>query len=114
MANEYCDRYNYRNHVKKNLSAPFEHFVEGAQWADTHPQSPWISVSDYLPTRYKQVLILFYARAIDGSNEYDSCAGFYNGDFWVAVGYNVQNARINSTVTHWMLIPAPPQKGGQQ
>lgn len=90
-------------------------FEQGAQWADTHPQSPWISVSDQLPQQYKPVVVLFYNRAIDGSKEYDSCGGFYNSvGEWIAFGYNVQNAKINSTVTHWMPIPDPPQKGGGQ
>ena len=26
-------------------------FFDGAEWADKHPQSPWISVKDRLPTK---------------------------------------------------------------
>lgn len=89
-------------------------FVEGALWAIKHAKSPWISVSDQLPQQYKPVVVLFYNHAFDGSKEYDSCAGFYNSvGEWIAFGYNVQNAKINSTVTHWMPIPAPPQEGGE-
>lgn len=31
-------------------------FVEGAQWADEHPKSPWISVEERLPE--KDVLVI--------------------------------------------------------
>ena len=32
-------------------------FEEGAEWADTHPKSTWISVDDDLPYRHKELLL---------------------------------------------------------
>ena len=29
-------------------------FEEGAQWADEHPKSPWISVEERLPAKYER------------------------------------------------------------
>lgn len=29
----------------------YEGYIDGANWADNHPKSPWISTKDKLPTR---------------------------------------------------------------
>lgn len=36
---------------------PRDCFEEGAEWADTHSKSPWISVRDDLPYRHKELLL---------------------------------------------------------
>ena len=30
-------------------------FIEGAEWADTHPMTPWISVEDDLPCNHEEM-----------------------------------------------------------
>lgn len=31
-------------------------FIEGAEWADNHPKSPWISIKDDLPCNHEELL----------------------------------------------------------
>lgn len=88
-------------------------FQVGALWADAHPQ--WISVKDILPEHYKPIIVGYRVRAVDGTIEQHYCAAFLNSNGeWVAFGYNVQNAKINAKVTHWMLIPELSEKGGKE
>lgn len=89
-------------------------FSLGAQWADAHQPSPWISVKDKLPGNYRGVLVNFETHDVDGTVGHNSCAAFHNtaGD-WIAHGYNVQNAKINAKVTHWMPVPGLPRIDGK-
>lgn len=95
-----------------NGGDPRDCFVRGARWADKHPQSPWISIKDRLPEafKYKPVLVSYEVNEADGTVWHDCCAAILNGqNDWIAFGYNVQNAKINAKVTHWMPIPELPQ-----
>lgn len=73
-------------------------FVEGAQWADEHPKSPWISVEERMPAKYELVLVK---------------TG--RGNFYLAEKDSVSQPRdefaipqlssyVNG-ITHWMPIP---------
>ena len=64
------------------------------RWCDEHPQ--WISVEDELPKERDWYLIY------DASMSHDVCMWY--GDCWGNC-YNV---------THWMPLPQPPKKGGEQ
>ena len=33
-------------------------FYEGAEWADEHPKSPWISVKEDLPCNHKELIVI--------------------------------------------------------
>lgn len=35
----------------------YEGYIDGANWADNHPKSPWISVNDDLPCNHKELLL---------------------------------------------------------
>ena len=69
-------------------------FITGAMWADSHPH--WISVEDELPE--EDGVYLFF----DAGTQ-----GVYVSFFWA-------DLKLNEGVTHWMPMPAPPKKGGEQ
>lgn len=105
VANEYCDRYNYRKHVKKNFSAPFEHFVEGALWADKHPAlSPWVSVKDWLPNVGDDILI--------ANTDGDIYHAAFIKDNYGNYGFEVLDEDFDKTAAaiFWMPIPPIPTK----
>lgn len=35
----------------------YEGYIDGANWEDNHPKSPWISVNDDLPCNHKELLL---------------------------------------------------------
>ena len=92
-------------------------FGMGVEWADTHPQ--WVSVEDELPhaehdnaTNFGA--FLFYTEPINekGSFEGRYRTGFYNS---VTGTYKIRpNHFGNTRVTHWMPLPQPPKKGGEE
>ena len=65
-----------------------------ARRADEHPH--WISVKDELPE--EDGVYLFF----DAGTQ-----GVYVSFFWA-------DLKLNEGVTHWMPLPAPPEKGGEQ
>lgn len=75
--------------------------------------SEWINAKERLPSPYKGVIVAYEADRTDGYIEYDYCYAFYNGKFWVATGFNVQNARIGCRVVAWMPIPPLPKEPPQ-
>lgn len=106
VANDYCDTYNYRNHVKGSDGAPFTHFLQGARWADDNPKSPWTSVKDKLPDVDDDVLIadtlgnIYHAAYIKDNHGND--------------GFEVLDADFDrdAVAIAWMLIPPLPKEGG--
>lgn len=76
-------------------------FIQGVEWADKHPNSPWISVKEKLPTDYKEVFVC-YKSPIYGVNFYD--VGIY-GDKWL----NTKGDTI-SEVIYWMPISKLPKE----
>lgn len=70
------------------------HFIEGAMWADEHPQ--WISVDDELP-QYGTYLVATEGNVVEIS--------LYDIDGW--------DNWHGGNVTHWMPI-VPPKKGDEQ
>lgn len=81
-------------------------FIEGAQWADENPKSPWISVEDRLPDRHpakfinwsKKVLVVV-KRGRECCTYIDEYSHIYNT--WRVFG---------DKVTHWMPIPELPKE----
>ena len=72
-------------------------FVAGAQWADAHPQSPWIGVDEGYPAKINKFLsepvLCRYTR---GGKEYYHVAQYdFEYKQWMI-----------EDVTHWMYIPA--------
>lgn len=75
------------------------HFIDGAKWADSHPQ--WTPVEEKLPEERKVVWVRkhFNKEVLGEFDIYDSAA-FCNGEFQCDNSCNV---------THWMPI-VPPRK----
>lgn len=79
-------------------------FVAGAQWADAHPH--WISVEDEMPMEYEEVLAI---ANVDG-NIVPFVGVCENGMFY----FIEPTIRKERRVTHWMPLPQPPKKGGEE
>jgi len=77
-------------------TAEYYGFLQGAEWADAHQPSPWISVEDRLPKKsvgyFSQWVLCRYKR---GSRIYYH-VGMYDYEF---DEWSIAN------VTHWMPIP---------
>ena len=77
-------------------------FIHGAEWADQHRR--WISVEENLPMECEPVLAAFgnhYARVC-----------FYSGGKWYIDAGVISDEAFG--VSHWMQIPPPPKKGGEE
>ena len=75
-------------------------FEQGAQWADEHPN--WVSVEEELPNDSDDKLV-----ALDN--------GRLSTDFWNYVdGHWEGYCCTEEHVTHWMPLPKPPKKGGEE
>lgn len=82
----------------------YEAFVEGAEWADAHPH--WISVADELPKDKEIVLVL-----TPDATFWCDVATYINGVEWLET---FNGWTVPTKVTHWMHLPAPSKKGGNQ
>lgn len=83
----------------KVMSAYEIGFIEGAVWADAHPH--WISVGDELPKENDYVLIC--------NNRGLMTTSLYENEEWV-----ISETYLAVNVTHWMPLPMPPKKGGEE
>ena len=85
-------------------------FRLGAEWADAHPQDPWVSVKDKMPDEGKTVLLWFggyFAVAILRGKEWWECTGWNSGGHWSALDKIPSLA--TEYITHWMYIPNAPE-----
>ena len=64
-------------------------FIDGAKWADSHPQ--WIPVEEELPPKFGRYMFLLAS-----------------GDMVYEVYY--PDLKLVENVTHWMPMPVPPQR----
>jgi len=81
-------------------------FIDGAHWADKHPQ--WISVDKELPPKRKDPLVIsneVFIRTTGG--HYLSAVYDYQDKQWIDV-YNIKTLESNKVI-HWMKI-VPPRK----
>ena len=77
-------------------------FIEGAEWSDANPKSPWISVNEKLPPVEKdnlsiKVLVVSTKGKIDFSR-YD-----YDIEGWISPVLDIE-------FTHWMQLPKLPKE----
>lgn len=97
-----------------------EGYDAGATWADEHPR--WTSVEDYatdeLPPLIDEkdpngesVHVLFVIE-LDGIQFISKGCFDYDSGMWHALETDCSYCKEN--VTHWMPLPAPPKKGGEQ
>lgn len=80
-------------------------FIEGAEWADNHPKSPWISVDDDLPCNHEELTHSNYTDRVLISAR--------NGFVEVAFMGKIENVWVWETpirVSHWMPIPELPKE----
>lgn len=90
------------NKQRRTMSAYEIGFIEGAEWADSHPA--WVSVEDRLPkrmsekSRFSETVLVYNKEGFNDTAYYD-----YEEKIW----------RWLPGVTHWMPLPTPPEKGGR-
>lgn len=88
------------NYEEENpTSSIIDAFEAGVKYADEHPVSPWVSVTDYLPSAlpYKAESAPVIVRYEDG----DTAIDIFDWDYadW-------QDGRENDEkITHWMEFP---------
>lgn len=83
-------------------------YKAGIEDAKNHPN--WISVEDELPPKEENVLIW-------SSGSKEAMIGYYIGRNWQRKTndfYSYVDDGYWHNVTHWMPLPAPPKKGGEQ
>jgi len=94
------------NKQRRTMSAYEIGFIEGAEWADSHPA--WVSVEERLPEPniYKEgktfplVLVCLTDGCVD-TDAYDT-----DNKVW---------CKYDGEVEYWMVLPTPPVKeGGEQ
>lgn len=74
---------------------------KGKWWVEIRHK--WISVKDKLPENNQQVLVY-------GKGHYATCT-FMGEDYWQKYLFMNYDMRYNTLgVTHWMPLPAPPEK----
>lgn len=85
-------------------------FELGAQWADMHPKSPWISVNDDLPNNpkyLKQPDFSSWVIAVTENTEVIPAQMIIMNGKWI------WHSRFNwkhEDITHWMFIPKLPKQ----
>lgn len=80
-------------------------FIEGAEWADNHPKSPWIRVDDDLPCNHEEFVHSNYTDRVLISAR--------NGFVEVAFMSKIENVWVWETsikVSHWMPFPKLPKE----
>lgn len=85
-------------------------FKAGAEWADQHPQSPWISIRKMLPNKDQDVIM-----CDKYGNIFIGCIKFVIGErnmMYLETYRRIGDVKIED-ITHWMHIPQPP-KGGEE
>lgn len=75
-------------------------FIAGAEWADQHQPSPWISVEESLPWGYLACEWVAVRRK-EYNNWYKA---YYDGDDWRCIDEDGDEMTVFD-VTHWMPIP---------
>ena len=96
-------------HTKSEENTAHTGFIRGANWADEHPKSPWISVNERLPEEFEMVFVHMKGGSCD-------CAIYTNGVFDRSLelkfgmndgGYTIISwlQKFKSNITHWMPIP---------
>ena len=84
-------------------------FIQGAEWADKHPISPWIRVEDDLPCNHDELINTEYDKetvyvvVIGKDIIADTDCMEYNGKEWVWQ----KNSFFEPT--HWFPIPKLPK-----
>ena len=92
-------------------------FRLGAEWADEHPKSLWISVNDDLPYNYPNNIrfgITNNVIATDGTSIFILHMKRCKDNKWIwcgddSVDDTVYSVVFSNSITHWMPFPKPPK-----
>ena len=96
------------NNPKCTQDMLVEAFRCGAQWADEHPKSPWVSINERLPEEFQMVFVHMQGGSYD-------CAIYTNGIFErsLQINFGMKDGgyttiswlqKFKSNITHWMPI----------
>ena len=77
-------------------------FIEGAEWADANPKSPWISVNEKLPPVEKHDVSIMVLAVNTEGKMYLSKYDYDLGEWWIST-------KSDMPFTHWMFLPEPPK-----
>lgn len=87
----------------------YEGFIDGANWADNHPKSPWISVKEDLPYNHKELIssedrrsTLYVIALVHGVVVSSRMEKFEGEWHW-----------ITDEPTYWMPIPDLPKEAAE-
>ena len=103
-----ASRYIEENFISA-ISSNKDSFIEGAKWADSNSNSPWISVDDDLPCNHDELINTEYDKetvyvVVIGKDVIaDTDCMEYNGKEWVWQ----KNSFFEPT--HWFPIPKLPK-----
>ena len=100
--NYLLDKQEYHNekYTEYDIKQAFE---KGAEWADEHPKSPWISVEDDLPCNHNEL--------INGNVTHPVFARDINNIYGVTIMMKfIKWDFMSCNITHWMPIPKLPKE----
>lgn len=108
--NYLLDKQEYHNekYTEYDIKQAFE---KGADWADTHPKSPWISVKDKLPCNEKDLIV----EILNGVELRTKKVGVLSIDGYIDISYMYSlpphgwHWNTNDTITHWFPLPERPK-----
>jgi hypothetical protein len=98
-------REEFINWFEERFALTKNDIYEFGQLYDEVTKPHWISVEDELPKIGKDVLVL----REDGEMQ---VAHQYNEE--IARWWSVDGFPLKNNITHWMPLPQPPKKGGNQ
>ena len=76
-------------------------FIEGAEWADANPKSPWISVNEKLPPVEKHDMSIMVL-VVNTEGEINFSKYAYDTKEWLSPVSDIE-------FTHWMPLPKLPK-----
>ena len=103
-----ASRYIEENFISA-ISSNKDSFIEGAKWADSNSNSPWISVDDDLPCNHEELII---DKPLYKRTKPVVC----NKPCGVRIDQMVYDMSLNGwywtgeTPTHWFSAPEPPKE----
>lgn len=109
--NYLLDKQEYHNekYTEYDIKQAFE---KGAEWADTHPKSPWISVEEDLPCNNPNNIHFGFTNTVlvidEENNTYIAFMVKDKDNKWS--WDSADNFAFLHSITHWMPIPKLPKE----
>ena len=83
------------------ISDPKDSFIEGAEWSDANPKSPWISVNEKLPPVEKHDMSIMVL-VVNTKGEINFSRYDYDMKEWISPVLDIE-------FTYWMQLPNLPK-----